>query len=93
MQILQEQDPKNLDLNLNLAQLYELTSQKQKAEVVYDEVLVQEKSNLTALISKAMLRAEQGDTEMAKTLFGQAEKAAPDESKPKIRNLAQSTLQ
>jgi len=93
MEKLVEQDPKNLDLNLNLAQLYELTSQKQKAEVVYDEVLVQEKNNLTALISKAMLRAEQGDTEMAKMLFGQAEKAAPDESKPKIRNLAQSTLQ
>lgn len=85
-------EPERLDLRLNLVDLYKLTGQKHKAETAYDQILAQHKNNLSALIGKAMLRNEQGDTETAKALFAQAEKAAPSELKAKIRAIAQINL-
>lgn len=92
MEKLVYQEPERFDLRLNLAELYKLTGQKYRAETAYDQILAQQKNNISALISKAVLRSEQGDTETAKTLFAQAEKAAPSDLKPKIRAMAQITL-
>ena len=75
-----------------MAQIYKLISQKQKAETAYDKILLQEKDNLAALVNKAVLRSEQGDNEMARTLFVQAEKAAPSSLKATFRAIAQSAL-
>ncbi len=89
-----QQEPENHDWHLNLAELYELTGQKQKAETAYDQILAQQENNLRALIDKALLRSEQGDIKTARTLFEQAEKAAPTgDLKAKVRAIAQSTLQ
>ena len=89
-----QQEPENHDWQLNLAELYELTGQKQKAETAYDQILAQQENNLRALIDKALLRSEQGDIKTARTLFEQAEKAAPTgDLKAKVRAIAQSSLQ
>lgn len=82
--------PKNLDWRVNLAKLYELTEQGPKAETVYDQILVQDKSNFKALLGKAMIRRGQGDFETAKRLFQQAEAVAPSSDlKDKIRTINQ----
>ena len=88
-----QQQPKLIDLHLQLAQLYELTGQAPKAESVYDQVLTQQPDNLDALSGKALLRHAQGDNKTAEALFAQAEQAAPPERKAQIRTLAQKTLQ
>jgi len=88
-----QQQPKLIDLHLQLAQLYELTGQANKAESVYDQVLTQQQYNFEALIGKALLRHAQGDNKTAGALFAQAEQAAPPEHKAQIRALAQQTLQ
>ena len=88
-----QQHPDNLEWHLTLAKLYALTGQKQKAEITYDEVLAQQKDNFTALLSKAVLRGEQGDIKTARALFQQAEKVAPtSELKAQVRTVAQSIL-
>lgn len=92
MEKLVQQQPNRLDLQLNLAQLYKLVGQKQKAETAYDQILSKEKDNLAALVSKAVIRSEQGDDKTAKVLFVQAEQAAPGSLKTKIRALADHTL-
>ncbi len=91
MEKLVQQQPDRLDLQLNLAQLYEAIGQNQKAETAYDQILSQEKNNLAALVNKALLRNEQGDYKTAKALFMQAEKAAPESLKAKIRAIANNT--
>lgn len=94
MEKLVEQEPKRLDLRLNLADLYELTGQVSKAETAYDQILAQEKDNISALIRKALLRKTLGDIETAQTLFTQAEKIAPtDDVRAQIRALAQKQFQ
>ncbi len=93
MEKIVQHNPEDLDWQFNLAELYELAGQKQKAETIYDQILALEESNLKALLSKAVLRSEQGDINMARTLFVQAEKAAfTDELKAKVRSLAQTAL-
>ncbi len=88
-----KEDPEHLELRLQLAKLYERTNQFSKAETAYDQVLAQQKNNLNALLSKANLRHLQGDNQAAKTLFVQAERAAPPNLKANVRALAQQTLQ
>lgn len=88
-----QQQPQNINLKLQLAQLYELTGEITKAETAYDRVLAQEKDNITALSRKAILLHAQGATKQSAALFSQAESAAPEEMKAKIRDLAQTTLQ
>jgi tetratricopeptide (TPR) repeat protein len=87
-------DPKNLDWQLNLANVYELTNRNVEAEKIYDRILAQQQNNLDALIKKASLRIEQKDVKTAKSLFARAEKAAlTDEQKAKVRSIAQMFLQ
>ena len=87
------QNPENVDLHFNLAKIYELTGHQQKAEAVYDQVLAQQENDLRALLGKAILRSEQGDTQMAKSLFAQAEAAAPTgDLKARVRALAENAL-
>jgi tetratricopeptide (TPR) repeat protein len=87
------QRPQSLDWQFILAQIYENKEQKDKAESVYDRILSQQENNLEALIKKAILRGEQGDTQAAKTLFAKAEKVAPtDTLKQKVRAISQSVL-
>ncbi len=88
-----QQEPQSLNWRSNLAQLYEITGQKHKAETAYDQILAQQNNNLTALVGKALLRSQQGDSKTAKILFVQAENAAPRNFKPKIHAIAQNTLQ
>lgn len=89
-----QQQPKLIDLHLQLARLYELTGQVTKAETVYDQVLAQQHNNLDALVGKALLRHTQGDDRTAATLFIQAEKNAPTpERRVQIQDLARKTLQ
>jgi len=93
MEKLVQQEPKNLEFRLQLAQLYQLTSRLTKAETAYDQVLAQQKNNLNALVGKAMVRETQGDIKTSKVLFVQAEKAAPNaNSKAKVRRVAQRWL-
>lgn len=88
-----QEEPEYLELRLQLAKLYERTGQFSLAEIAYDQVLAQQKNNLNALIGKANLRHLQGDKQAAKTLFAQAEQAAPPTLKTQIRALARQTLQ
>lgn len=92
MEKLVQRQPKDLNLRLNLAQLYELVDQKRKAETAYDQILEQEGNNLTALVSKAALRMDQGDSKTAKALFVQAERVAPADLKMQVQALAKKTL-
>ncbi len=93
MEKLVQQEPENVELRLQLGQLYELTGQVSKAETAYDQVLAQQKNDIKALVGKAVLRQTQGDTKTAETLFAQAEKAAPADLKAQVRAKAQQTLQ
>lgn len=92
MEKLVQQDPKSVNLGLQLADLYEITGQPMKAETAYDQVLAQQNNNLKALISKAKLRYASGDIKTASALFAQAEKAAPEDLKAQVHALAQKTL-
>ncbi len=92
MEQLVQQEPEILDLRLQLADLYEITGQVQKAETAYDQVLAQQKNNIRALIGKALLRKSYGDIETASLLFAQAEAAAPADSKAQVRAIAEKTL-
>ena len=86
--------PKGITWQLNLAQLYELNYDKEKAESVYDRILVQDRNNFKALVNKALLRREQGDEPTAQTFFQKAEQASPNrEAKDKVRQLAQEIEQ
>lgn len=87
-----QQEPENLELKLKLGQLYEFTGDVNKAEAAYDQILAKEGNNYVALSRKAILRYAQGDTKQATALFTQAEKAAPDELKMQIRELAEVTF-
>ncbi|AFZ36216.1 TPR repeat-containing protein [Stanieria cyanosphaera PCC 7437] len=89
-QIVQKQ-PNNLNWQLNLAKIYELKHKPTQAEVVYDRILQQESNNLSALIGKAVLRQQQGDSNTAKNLLQLAEQSAPTvELKDKVRAIANS---
>ncbi|MGH2412737.1 MAG: tetratricopeptide repeat protein, partial [Microcystaceae cyanobacterium] len=89
-----QQRPENLDWQFNLAMLYELTEQSSKAETVYDQILAKDKNNFKALVGKAEVRGQNGDLQMAKTLFQQAEQAAPNSDlKMQVRTMAQRYLQ
>ncbi len=88
-----QQEPKNLELRLELAHLYKITGQLTKAETAYDQVLTQQNNNIQALVGKATMRKAQGDITGAKALFAEAEKAAPtDNVKAQLRKLAQITI-
>ncbi len=87
-----QQQPERIELRLQLAQIYERTDQDQKAETAYDQVLAEQRNNLTALVGKAILRKTQGDTKTAELLFARAEKAAPAKLKAQIRAISQNTL-
>jgi tetratricopeptide (TPR) repeat protein len=93
MEQLVEQEPEDLDLRLQLADLYEVTGKATKAEAAYDQVLAQQKDNLDALVGKAKMRKVQGDIKTAKELLAQAQKTAPtDQLKAQIRAVAQRIL-
>lgn len=91
--VLSRAEPEHIKLRLQLAQSYETMGQVAEAETLYNEVLAEQRNNLSALVSKAMLRNAQGDTKTAETLFAQAEKAAPADLKAQVRAVAQETLQ
>lgn len=94
MESLVQQEPNNLEWHFDLARLYESRGQKHRAETVYDCILTQQENNTKALIAKAMLRQEQGDSELAKGLLRQAQKSAPTpELKAKINLIAQKSLE
>jgi tetratricopeptide (TPR) repeat protein len=92
MEKLVQQEPKNVNLRLQLTDLYEITGQTTKAETAYNQVLAQQNDNLKALLGKARLRYVQGDIKTASALFSQAEKVAPDNLKAEVQALAQKTL-
>ncbi len=82
--------PQDITWQLNLAELYDLNYDKEKAELVYDRILIQDKHNFKALVNKALLLREQGDESAAQTFFQKAEQASPNhEAKDKVRRLAQ----
>ncbi|BAU66033.1 TPR repeat-containing protein [Stanieria sp. NIES-3757] len=86
-----QKEPNNLNWQLNLAKIYELKQRPTQAEVVYDRILQQESNNLSALIGKAILRQQQGDSNTAKNLLQRAEQSAPTvELKDKVRAIANS---
>lgn len=87
-----QQQPQAVESRLQLAQLYEITGRGNQAEAAYDQVLTQQKNHLQALLGKATLRSALGDQTTARTLFAQAEQAAPRELKSQIRAVAQKTL-
>lgn len=93
MEKLVQQEPKRLDLRLQLAKLYQFTGQVSKAETAYDQVLAQQNNNLKALLGKAVLRSAQGDNKTAAALLAQAEQAAPTDLKAQVHAVAQKTLQ
>jgi tetratricopeptide (TPR) repeat protein len=86
-------EPNNPEWQFNLAKLYELDHQIDKAEKIYDLILVKDSRQFKALVAKAMLKQAQGQPESAKTLFQMAEAVAPSEAlKKKIQELSQKTL-
>jgi tetratricopeptide (TPR) repeat protein len=72
--------PKDVNLLLELASLYSLNAQDDKAESTYDQILNVDKGNLFALMGKATIRSKKGDIKEAKRLFEEAKKYAPQES-------------
>lgn len=89
-----EQPTKSFDWHFILADIYAAKGEKDKEEKIYDRVLAREENNFDALVKKAVLRSEQGDTKTAKTLFERAEQLAPTENlKKQVRSLAQRVLQ
>ncbi len=93
MERLVQQKPEHLKLRLQLAHLYQVSGQLNKAEAVYDQVLAKQNNNTEALMSKAVLSNVKGDRQTATTLFTQAEKSAPANLKPIVREVAKKTLQ
>ncbi|MGK7940349.1 MAG: tetratricopeptide repeat protein [Crocosphaera sp.] len=88
-----EKQPDNLDWQLNLAKLYELTQNNPKAEQVYDNILAQDNQHFYALLGKALLRQQDQDLPTAQQLLKQAEKVAPTEDlKNQVRQLIASEL-
>ena len=89
-----EAHPDDLHEQLTLARFYESRGQKQTAESIYDRILTQHNNNLKALMSKALLRSEQGDVETARKLLSQAQKLAPNDTwKAKIEAIAGAVSQ
>jgi tetratricopeptide (TPR) repeat protein len=72
--------PKDINILLELAGLYSLNVQDDKAEATYDQILNVDKENLFALMGKATIRSKKGDLKEAKRLFEEAKKYAPQES-------------
>ena len=88
-----EANPDDLHEQLTLARFHESRGQKQTAESIYDRILTQQNNNLKALMSKALLRSEQGDIETAKKLLSQAQKLAPNDTwKVKIEAIASAAF-
>jgi tetratricopeptide (TPR) repeat protein len=88
------QKPEDIELQFNLADLYELTGQNQKAETTYDTILTKRPQEFTAMVKKGILRGEEGDMQTAQALFQQAEQLAQtQEAKAKIKEIAAQTLQ
>lgn len=93
MEKLVQQKPEHLKLRLQLAHLYQVSGQLNKAETVYDQLLAKQNNNLEALVSKAVLCNVKGDRQTTATLFTQAENSAPANLKPVVREVAKKTLQ
>ncbi|GAC1466813.1 MAG: hypothetical protein NVS2B14_13520 [Chamaesiphon sp.] len=93
MERLVQEEPKSLELRLQLAELYQKNNQLSKAETTYNQIIGQQENNLNALIGKAKLRHLEGDNQSAENLFTQAEKAAPPNLKAQVHALAKETLQ
>ncbi|MDJ0508467.1 MAG: tetratricopeptide repeat protein [Crocosphaera sp.] len=74
-----EKQPNNLDWQLNLAKLYELTENNSQAEQVYDGILAKDNQHFYALLGKALIRQQNQDVQTARQLFKQAEEFAPSE--------------
>jgi tetratricopeptide (TPR) repeat protein len=86
-------NPNNAEWQIKLANLYEAKSQYDRAEQIYDRILARQGNDLNALLRKALLRIKQKDVQTAKTLFQQAEKAAPtNEMKTRVRSIANNSL-
>ncbi|WP_013320851.1 tetratricopeptide repeat protein [Gloeothece verrucosa] len=83
-----DKKPQDLQWQFNLAQLYELTQAKPKAEAIYDRILAQDQNNFKALMGKGLIRKESGDHQTAQQLFKQAEQVAPStDLKQKIHDI------
>jgi tetratricopeptide (TPR) repeat protein len=86
-------NPSNVEWQIKLANLYEAKSQYSQAEQIYDRILTERGNDLNALLRKALLRIKQKDVQTAKTLFQQAEQAAPtNEMKTRVRSIANNSL-
>jgi tetratricopeptide (TPR) repeat protein len=86
-------NPNNAEWQIKLANLYEDKSQYSQAEQIYDRILTRQGNDLNALLRKALLRIKQKDVQTAKSLFQQAEKAAPtNEMKTRVRSIANNSL-
>lgn len=93
MEKIAQQQPEALDWQLNLAYIHTLKTNFAQAEAIYDKVLAKDKANLQALLGKATLRSQQGDSQAARQFFQQAESAAgSSELKAQIREMAQRSL-
>ncbi|MEB3309904.1 MAG: tetratricopeptide repeat protein [Snowella sp.] len=83
--------PKNLDWQFNLAKLYELAEQNDKAEKIYDDMLAKDNKQFKALVGKAIIRQSKGDFQTANSLLKIAEQVAPSpDLKKKIQELAKN---
>jgi tetratricopeptide (TPR) repeat protein len=93
MEKIVQQQPDNLPWKLNLANLYGLMDNQQKAEAIYDQILADNPNHIEALVAKAKLRSQQGDIQTARFLFEKAEKAAMSRDlKAQIREIARRFL-
>ncbi len=85
--------PKNVEILIELASVYNATRQDQEEEKVYDQILKLQSKNVIALTSKATLRSKKGDLIVARALFDQAERYADSPAlKAQIRSIAQQEL-
>ncbi|MBW4697419.1 MAG: tetratricopeptide repeat protein [Aphanocapsa lilacina HA4352-LM1] len=84
--------PQNPNVRLQLAQLYQVTGKADKAGQTYDKVLATDKNNVGALIGKGDLLLAKGNKADAQKLYTQAEKAAPEEGKERVREYVKNRL-
>jgi tetratricopeptide (TPR) repeat protein len=85
--------PNDVNILLELAGLYTITTQDEKAEKIYDRILKVQKDNLFALTGKATILSQKGDLKSAKKLFEEAKKYALTESqKAEIDKISKEKL-
>ena len=94
MEKIVQEKPESLDWQMNLAYVYTLQAELNKAEAIYDQILAKDGNYFQALLGKASLSGQQGEVDEAKQLFAKAEKAAQSsELKEKVRQMAKQSLE